>query len=66
MVINDVFDDNMLIVKSEGSQTIIRYDETITVEEMHKAIEKQNINIDDCKVVVVDNDWKGNTKLAVF
>lgn len=64
MVINYVFEnESMLIVKSEGSQAIKRYDDTITNEDLNVYLEQDGIDIDDCIIYVVEEDWKGSPRI---
>lgn len=65
MVINDVFEKkNMLILKSEGSEIIINYNERITSEELHVILKRENISVDDCKIIVVNSsNMKGDLQI---
>lgn len=67
MIINNLFeDDNLLIVKSKGSQSIQRHDRPIEKEIVFKYLKGNQIDIDDCKIYIVSNDWKGNSKIEEF
>lgn len=67
LVVNGIFEEeNLLIIKSKGSQSIKRFDETITPEILRTDLEGVGIDIGDCKIVVLDKDWKGNPKVEQF
>lgn len=61
LVSNGIFDgENLLIIKSKGSQYIKRIDETITPNLLHKELEGNSINVEDCKIIIISTDFKGN------
>lgn len=64
MVINNMFeDDNLLIVKTKGNQSIMRYNKPIEKEDVMEYLSENKINMDDCEMYEVGNDWKGNPKI---
>lgn len=65
MVINDIFEDeNLLVVKSKGSQATKRYDDVITKEDLKEYLSSNGINIKSCVINVVEEDWKGIPKIS--
>lgn len=67
LVVNDIFeDDNMLIIKSKGSQYINRLDENITPEVLKRELSRSGIEAEDCDINVINSDWNGVPKIAKF
>lgn len=47
--------DNMLIIQDKGSEYINRFNEDITEAMIGEEIEKKDIDIADCRVIVIKN-----------
>lgn len=64
MVINNIFEeDNLLIVKSKGNQSIQRHEQCIEKELVFDYLKGNAIDIDDCVIYIVKNDWRGNPSI---
>lgn len=64
MVINNIFEeDNLLIVKSKGNQSIQRHKQHIEKELVFDYLKGNAIDIDDCVIYIVKNDWRGNPSI---
>jgi len=65
MVINNIFkNESMLIVKSEGTQMVRRYEENITKEVLSEYLSTNGIDIETCVINVVEEDWMGSPKIS--
>lgn len=64
MVINDIFTNtNMLIIRDDGSETINRFVAAITSEVLSNELERLGINKEDCDIIVVGENWKGEVRV---
>ncbi len=67
MIINNIFEgDNLLIIKSKGSEIIQRYNQRIEKEMVIEYLNKTNIDMEDCLFYIVKNDWRGNPNIEKF
>jgi len=67
MVINRVFEgESLLIIKSKGEEVINRFDRVIVKEELDKALERQGVPIDNCKIIEVSRDYKDSVYAEEF
>jgi hypothetical protein len=67
LVVNDIFEgENLLIIKSKGSQSVNRFEESITPSLLETELERNGISLDNCKVTVTSTDWKGNAKIEQY
>lgn len=63
MVINDIItSSNMLIVKSDGSEMINRFSETITPKILSDELDKSGIYKYECDIIIVDESHEGEVR----
>lgn len=62
LVTNGIFEaQNMMVVKSAGSEFVYRYETTITPDVLHKELAGNNISIDDCEIIILGRTWDEGT-----
>jgi hypothetical protein len=67
LVVNGIFEDeNLMVIKSKGSQYTNRFEETITSDILHRELERNGIEVNDCKLVITGTDWKGNPTITQY
>lgn len=67
MVVNNVFEeDNLLIIKSKGNQSIQRHEHYIERDLVFDYLKRNEIDIDDCVIYVVKNNWRDITSIEKY
>jgi len=63
VVINIFEGDNLLILYSKGNRTVIGFHNPIKKEDVYQYLKVREIDIDDCEIHIVKENWKGQTVL---
>lgn len=59
VVINNVFEDNLLILKSKGKQNILRQDREIRGDFVEEYLTNNGIKWSECEIIELRKDFKG-------
>lgn len=60
MIVNDVFDgENMMIIKSKGSEQIIRSSQIFEISDLQKYVKDKGLSNDAYDLIVAEKSWKG-------
>jgi len=64
LIVNDLFEgENMLIIKSSGSESIVRHNEPFKKKEVLEYLHETGVNLETCKMYQVENDWSDKPKI---